>query len=190
MKQKAKLLLVALAAILMTVLTQPSLAYYTTIGIATNVVTSGEIRLKIHEKTADGSTFPEEGVYIMPGDIVSKQVSVENVCDHPFYLRVKLVSASTNEDLTAEDCLKLDIDTANWTMVDGFYYFDRILQPSEITTALFTEVEIVGSKVDQSHIGSTLSLTVKAFAVQSEHNPAEHPWEASGWPTDMGGAAE
>lgn len=184
MKAKAQLLLVALAAILLTVLTQPTLAYYTTIGKATNVVTSGNISLQIHEKTADGSDFPSEGVYIIPGDIVSKQVSVENVCDHPFYLRVKLVSSSTNAALSAEDCLKMDIDTKNWTYRDGYYYFNRILQPSETTPALFTQVEIVGSKVDQSHIGSMLSLTVNAYAVQSENNPADHPWDASGWPAD------
>ena len=184
MKSKARLLLIAMAAIMMTVLTQPTLAYYTTIGKATNVVTSGDIQLKIHEKTADGSDFPAEGVYIIPGDIVSKQVSVENVCQHPFYLRVKLVSGSANQALNPEDCLKLDIDTANWTLQDGFYYFNRILQPGEITPALFTQVEIVGSKVDQTHIGSTLSLTVNAYAVQSKNNPAEYPWDASGWPAE------
>lgn len=187
MKQKARLLLVALAAILLTVLTQPSLAYYTTIGIATNVVTSGEIQLKIHEKTADGSNFPADGVYIIPGDIVSKQVSVENVCEHPFYLRVKLVRSSTKQELDPEECLKMNINTENWTFVDGFYYYNHILQAGETTPALFTEVEIVGSKIDQSFVGSTLSLTVKAFAVQSEHNPAEHPWKAVGWPNDAGG---
>lgn len=184
MKAKSKLLLIALAAILATVLTQPTLAYYTIIGNATNVVTSGNIALKIHEKTADGSDFPAEGVYIIPGDIVSKQVSVENVCDHPFYLRVKLVSGSTNTALSAEDCLKLDIDTKNWTYLDGFYYYNQILQPGETTPTLFTEVEIVGSKVDTTHIGSTLSLTVNAYAVQSENNPAEHPWDAAGWPAE------
>ena len=187
MKAKSKLMLIALAALLVTVLTQPSLAFYTTIGRATNVVTSGAIALQIHEKTADGSDFPAEGVYVIPGDIVSKQVSIENVCDHPFYLRVKLVSGVTNQDLSIEDCLKLDIDTISWTFVDGYYYFNYILQPGEYTTNLFTEVEIVGSKVDQSYIGSALTLTVKAFAVQSEHNPAEFPWEASGWPDDAGG---
>jgi len=181
MKAKAKLLLVAMAAIFVTVLTQPTLAYYTTIGKAHNVVTSGEIQLKIHEKTADGSDFPREGVYIIPGDIVSKQVSVENVCAHPFYLRVKLHSTSTNQDLSAEECMKLDIDTANWTYQDGFYYFNEILQPEEQTSPLFTQVEIIGSKVNQSHIGSTLNLTVSAYAVQSENNPADHPWNASGW---------
>lgn len=184
MKARSRLLLIALAAILVTVLTQPTLAYYTTIGKATNVVTSGGIQLQIHERTADGSDFPTEGVYIIPGDIVSKQVTVENICSHPFYLRVKLVSSSTNAELSAEDCLKMDIDTANWTYLDGFYYYNAILQPGETTPALFTQVEIVGSKVDQTHIGSTLNLTVNAFAVQSENNPAEYPWDASGWPAE------
>ena len=184
MKARSRLLLIAVAAILLTVLTQPSLAYYTAVGTATNVVTSGSIQLQIHEKTADGSAFPEQGVYIIPGDIVSKQVSVENICEHPFYLRVKLVRGADNQALSAEDCLKMDIDTANWTYLDGYYYFNRILQPGEDTPALFTQVEIVGSKVDQSHIGSMLSLTVRAYAVQSENNPAEHPWDAAGWPAD------
>ena len=182
MRARSKLLLVAIAAILATVLTQPSLAYYTTIGKATNVVTSGAIKLKIHEKTADGSDFPKEGVYIIPGDIVSKQVSVENICWHPFFLRVKLVSGSDNRELTAEDCLKMNIDTKNWFYHDGFYYYKWVLLPGQTTTPLFTEVEIVGSKVDRSDIGSTLSLKVKAYAVQSEHNPAIFPWQASGWP--------
>ena len=78
----------------------------------------------------------------------------------------------------------MDIDTATWTYVEGFYYYNQILQPGETTPALFTQGEIVGSMVDQTHIGSTLSLTVNAYAVQSEINPAEHPWDASGWPAE------
>lgn len=184
MKAKSRLLLIALAAILVTVLTQPTLAFYSVIGTATNVVTSGNIQLKIHEKTASDEDFPAEGIYIIPGDIVSKQVSVENVCAHPFYLRVKLISGSTHETLSADDCLKLDINTQKWTFKDGFYYYNEILQPGETTPTLFNQVEVVGSHVDRTHIGSTLSLTVNAYAVQSENNPAEHPWNASGWPAE------
>ena len=183
-KARSRLLLIALAAILATMLTQPTLAYYTTIGKATNVVTSGNISLQIHEKTADGSDFPEEGVYVIPGDIVSKQVSVENVCNHPFYLRVKLVRGATKQALSQEEAMKLDINTQNWTYQDGYYYYNAILQPGQVTVPLFTQVEIVGSQVDQSHAGSTLSLTVNAYAVQSENNPAEQPWDAAGWPAD------
>ena len=116
MKAKARLLLIAMAAILITMLTQPTLAYYTTIGKATNVVTSGNISLQIHEKTADGSDFPADGVYVVPGDIVSKRVSIENVCTHPFYLRVKLVSGSTNTALSAEGCLEMDTRELLWVM--------------------------------------------------------------------------
>ena len=184
MKAKSRLLLIALAAILVTMLTQPTLAFYTTIGRATNVVTSGSIQLQIHEKTADGSDFPDEGVYIIPGDIVSKRVTIENICTHPFYLRVKLDSTTTSQDLSADECLNMDIDTENWTYADGYYYFNRILQPGETTPALFTQVEIVGSKVDQSHVGAALHLTVNAYAVQSENNPADEPWDAAGWPVD------
>lgn len=184
MKAKSRLLLIATTAILITVLTKPSLAFYTSVGTATNVVTSGGIEMVIHEKTTDGSDFPAEGVFVIPGDIVSKQVSIENACNHPFYLRVTLVSGITNEALAPKDCLEIDIDTKNWTHRDGYYYYNKVLQPGETTPALFTQVEIVGGKVDQSHIGSNLSLTVNAYAVQSENNPAKYPWDASGWPVD------
>ena len=152
-------------------------------GTATNVVTSGDIELMIHEKTADGQDFPAEGIFVIPGDTVSKVVTVENVCTHPFYLRVRLVSSVTNDVLSPEDCLKLDLNTQDWTLhSDGFLYYNSILTPGEVTAPVLTAVEIVGQYVTQNHVGTTLSLTVEAYAVQSEHNPAEHPWEAAGWP--------
>lgn len=184
MRIKERFLLISLCAILATLLTQPSLAYYTSVGRASNVITSGNLRLQIHEKTADGSDFPREGVYVIPGDVVSKRVSVENICAHPFYLRVKLVSQTDHQVLSAQDCLKMDIDTQHWILQNGYYYYSEILQPGETTMPVFTNVEIVGSKVDQSFAGTTLNLTVKASAVQSENNPAQHTWEAKGWPVD------
>ena len=183
-KIKAKCAVAALVAIVLTFLSQGTLSYYSVIGTATNVVTSGDIRFIIHEKTDQGTDFPAEGVYIVPGDIVSKQVTIESDCDHPFYLRVKVVYGVDSKELTSDECFKLNINEQNWKLHDGWYYYTGILQPGEDTPALFTQVEIVGSKVDQSHIGSMLSLTVRAYAVQSENNPAEHPWDAAGWPAD------
>ena len=62
------------------------------------------------------------------------------------------------------------------------HYID-ILEPGQTSAPVFTEVEIVGQNVDNSYIGKTLTLTVQAEAIQSEHNPAEFPWEAAGWDT-------
>ena len=182
-KLKIQVFLVAMAAIVLTLFTQKTLAYYSVIGTATNVVTSGDIDLKIHEKTAGGADFPSQGVYVIPGDVVSKIVTVENVCNHPFYLRVKLINGTTDTELTVEDCLKIELNLENWVLRDdGFLYYERILEPGEATEPVFTEVEIIGDKITQHHAGNILSVTVAAHAVQSENNPADHPWTAAGWP--------
>ena len=185
-KIKMRFLAIGLMAMLVCLLSQPALAYYTTIGTATNVVTSGNITLRINETTDQGAAFPAEGVYVTPGDVVSKVVTVENICQHPFYLRVKLVYGANDQELSAEECLKLNINTENWTYKDGWYYFNGILQPGEETPEVFSHVEIVGNKVNTSHIGKVLQLTVKAQAVQSENNPIEDgdTTTAAGWPAE------
>lgn len=182
-KNRKKLVTFVLALLLIALFSNSTLAYYTVRGTATNVVTSGSIRLEIKEKDKDGNDFPRDGVIVIPGDIVTKRVSVKNVCDHPFWLRVALVKGSSQEKLSADDVLQiLDINLTNWEKQGEYYYYREILQPDEETEPLFTQVEIAGDKVDQHDIGTALTITVKAEAVQSEHNPAGNAWEASGWP--------
>ena len=185
-KIKIRILVVALVATLITLMSQTSLAYYQTIGKATNVVTSGDIRFIIHEMTDQGTEFPKEGVYIIPGDVVSKEVSIESDCDHPFYLRVKLVYGMDSTVLSTEECFKLNINEEHWQLHDGWYYYKDTVDPGETTPNVFSHVEIVGSKVDSSYIGKTLLLTVKAQAVQSENNPITDgdTFTASGWPKE------
>lgn len=185
-KVKARCAVIALIAIMLTFITQGTLAYYSTVGKATNVITSGNIQFIIHEKTDAGTDFPEEGVYIVPGDIVSKQVSIESDCEHPFYLRVKILYGIDSTELPVDDCFKLNIDEADWQYHDGWYYYNGIVEPGQTTPNVFSHVEIVGSKVDNSYLGKTLTLTVKAQAVQSEHNPIKNgnTYTASGWPME------
>lgn len=186
-RTKIKIFIVALVAALVTMMAQASLAYYSTVGKATNVITSGNIQFIIHETTDQGKEFPSEGVYIVPGDIVSKKVSIESDCSHPFYLRVKIVYGIDSQELTAEDCFKLNINEEFWEYhEDGWYYYKGIVAPGETTPNVFSHVEIVGSNVDTSYLGKTLTLTVKAQAVQSENNPITdgNTYTASGWPAE------
>lgn len=182
-KIKMRIFVVALVAALMTFLSTTTLAYYQTVGKATNVVTSGNIQFKIHEMTDQGKEFPREGVYIVPGDIVSKKVSIESDCDHPFYLRVKMVYGVESQELSAEDCFKLNINEEHWIYHEGWYYYKGIVNPGETTPNVFSHVEIVGAKLDNRYLGKTLTLTVKAQAVQSENNPITdgNTYTASGW---------
>ena len=185
-KIKIKIFVVALVAALMTFISTSTLAYYSTVGKATNVVTSGNIQFIIHEMTDQGKEFPEEGVYIIPGDVVSKEVTIESDCEHPFYLRVKMVYGVNSQELSAEDCFKLNINDEHWELHDGWYYYKGIVEPGATTPYVFSHVEIVGSKVDNSYIGKTLTLTVDAQAVQSENNPITDgkTFTASGWPKE------
>ena len=185
-KIKIKIAVVALVAAMMALISTSTLAYYSTVGKATNVVTSGSIQFIIHEMTDQGTEFPREGVYIVPGDVVSKKVSIESDCDHPFYLRVKMIYGVDSQELSSEDCFKLNIDEEHWVLHDGWYYYTGIVNPGETTPDVFSHVEIVGSKVDSSYIGKTLTLTVKAQAVQSENNPIidGNTYTAFGWPAE------
>lgn len=185
-KIKIRLTVISLIAIVLSLFMQETLAYYSTIGKASNVVTSGNLKMMIHEKTDQGNDFPAEGVYIMPGDVVSKRVSIENICEHPFYLRVRVVFGVNSESLSSEDCFKLNINDKDWQRVGDWYYYRQVVEPGDTTAEVFSHVEIVGAKVDKSYIGKTLTLTVDAQAVQSENNPVSGGdiSKVSGWPKE------
>lgn len=185
-KFKIRLTVISLIAIVLSLFMQETLAYYSTIGKASNVVTSGNLKMMIHEKTDQGNDFPAEGVYIMPGDVVSKRVSIENICEHPFYLRVRVVFGVNSESLSSEDCFKLNINDKDWQRVGDWYYYRQVVEPGDTTAEVFSHVEIVGAKVDKSYIGKTLTLTVDAQAVQSENNPVSGGdiSKVSGWPKE------
>lgn len=185
-KIKLRVLVIVLIALVISLLVQGTVAYYQTIGDATNVVTSGDVRFIIHETTDQNQPFPEEGVYIMPGDVVSKEVRIESDCDHPFYLRARIVYGVDSQQLSSEDCFKLNINEEDWQLHDGWYYYKEAVKPGDTTSQVFSHVEIVGEKVDNNYIGKTLTLTVVAQAVQSENNPLTDGavYTASGWPAE------
>lgn len=183
---KLRIIAISIIVIAITLYSQESLAYYSTVGQATNVVTSGNIQFVIHEKTDQGTDFPASGVTVIPGDIVSKEVTIENICTHPFYLRVKIVYGINQQTLPFEECMKLNINDADWEYKDGWYYYKGVVEPGTTTPHVFSKVEIVGNKVDNQYVGKTLTLTVVAHAVQSENNPISgtNTYEASGWPAE------
>lgn len=186
-KIKWKISVVALLAVLVTLMSQPALAYFTTVGQATSVITAGNLRFLVRMTTDAGTDIPDEGVYILPGDVVSKRVSIQSDCSNPFYLRVKIVCGVDAQELSAEDCLKLNIDENVWRYADGWYYYQGIVAPGEMTVPVFSHVEVVGSKVDNRYIGKTLTLNVLAQAVQSDNNPIidGDPATAHGWPAEQ-----
>lgn len=179
---RLRILLISILTIAATLITQSTLAFYSVTGIASNVVTSGDISVKIIEKTRDGKDFPKQGVTVYPGSIVSKTVTFKNDGGHPFWLRVKIDDGLGSTAAVAE-IFDLDINTTSWIDGgDGFYYYRSIVGPGQTTQKLFSQVKIAG---DSPVVlpNSTFLLNVTAYAVQSENNRASSPLKVAGWPS-------
>ncbi len=184
---KKKLLIIFGVVAILAILSVGTYAYFSSEQDAHNVISTGNVKLEIHEKTASGEDFPKEGIIVMPGDTVSKIVTVENTGDHPLYLRVKLTEGVSDEALTADDCLSININRSCWLEKDGYYYYYRALQSGETTEQLFSEVYFDIYNVDNKYIGKYFTLNVSASAVQSENNGAD-VFEAIGWPEEEAGS--
>lgn len=185
-KVKIRMVVVALVAILLTVMSQSTIAFFTVTGNSSNVVTSGTVQMVIREQVGGNSTVPDEGIYIMPGDTVAKRLWIESDCNQPFYVRVKLVYGVDSDELSAEECLSLNINPQNWEYHDGWYYYTGIVEPGGKTPNVYSEILIVGEVMDNSYLGKTLSLSVIAQGVQSKNNPLSggKTYTAAGWPAE------
>lgn len=161
-----------------------TLSYFTYTGEAENVITTGSIEIQINEKTPDGEDYPEDGVTVMPGDTVDKILTIENTGESAAYVRVKVTVSVSDETLTADDCVTLDIDTENWTyQEDGYYYYNTVLEPGESTEPLFTQASFDLYNIDNDYLGTNLYIDAIAYAVQSDNN-GDDPLTAAGWPED------
>lgn len=180
MKKKLIALIACIAAVL-ALLSGTSLSYYVVTEISTNVISSGSISVAVHETTADGTTFPAEGVVILPGDTVSKIVRFENTGTAPLYLRVALEKGVKDSALSAEGCMQIDLNTTHWTYQNGYYYYNTPLEPGKFTENMFTEVYFDGAAIGNDYIGKIFTLSVTPYAVQSAHN-GTNVWTAQGWP--------
>lgn len=179
---KKKILILALVICLLALVSYSTLAYRTAYGRATNVVTTGGIRLELLE------TFPEGGYKVIPGASYEKVVTVKNTGGHDAWVRLKLVkqvdAPAGTPAPNPEKALSYTL-LPGWTAAaDGYVYYNKVLKPGETTTAAIDSVQIVGREVLTEHSGATLVLTVSAQGVQYEHNETANAWEASGWPVD------
>ena len=178
---KKKILLLCLILALLSMSAVGTYANYTRTDIATNTITTGSVDMIIHETGLGGAPYPTDPVVILPGDVVNKVVTVENNGNQPMYLRVRLTPGVNDPALSAQDCIRMDINHTDWIARDGYYYYNQVLNPGETTLPLLTKVTFVGEKITNAYLGKLFSLDVAVFAVQSVHN-GDSPLEAQGWP--------
>ena len=189
-KMKKKFIAGAVVAICLSLVTYGTLAYFTHEDTATNVITSGNIKIELQETaiTEDGQVVEfeqsQDRFNVMPAQSVSKIVKVQNTGDNDAYIRIaidKTINLAEGVEGTPDtDLISMDFDYDNWTLKDGYYYYNKPLAPGETTEALFNNVKF-DPAMDNMYQNSTAIINVDAQATQVRNNGTD-VFTAAGWP--------
>ena len=186
---KRKLLIVSVLAILVAVTAAGTLAYFTDTGTAHNVITTGNVDIELNEWADEARTQPfQDKTGVMPGTKVTKIVEVKNTGTGAAFLRLyvetEVYSAKGQKMDPKHEPVSLNFNDTYWTYSesDGYYYYNRALQPGETTEPLFTTVTF-NPLMGNEYQNASAHVKVTAYAVQSANN-GDSPQAAKGWPSD------
>ena len=188
---KKRIFALAVVLICLSILASTTLAYFTDIDTARNVITSDGIDITVEEwqETPAGLIpYPSQPIMVMPGVSVSKIVTVCNQ-DAQSFVRAKLElslkdSAGKEMEITSETMEKiihLTMNAQDWTEKDGWWYYGSAVNTGEATKPLMTGVSFDGINMTNEYQKSTLEIHVYAQAVQVANNGTS-ALEAAGWP--------
>ena len=188
---KKKILYIAAVLVCLSIITSGTYAYFTTSDIARNVITSGAVEINVVEQQLVNGTlqpYPNQPIQVMPTTTVSKIVSVQST-EQAAWVRMNytltIYDAEGKEmEIPADELAKvivIEADVANWTLKDGWWYYNTAIKSGEMTKPLFEEVHFSGPHMDNKYQLCTVVIDVNAQAVQQANN-GESVWEAFGWP--------
>ena len=187
---KKKFLYIAAILICLSIITSGTLAYYTTSDTARNVITSGGVEVKVVEQQlVNGSLlpYPSQPIPVMPATTVSKVVSVQSTQQSAWvrmnYSLTVYNSNGEKMEIPTEELnrvIVIETDDSNWTLKDGWWYYDTAIKSGETTKPLFEEVVFSGPHMDNKYQLCTVVIDVTAQAVQQANN-GNTVWEALGW---------
>ena len=196
---KRKIAILSVVAIALSLMAYGTVAYFSAEGTAHNVLTMGNVRIALADKTIVGGeekdfneVYPG-GMPVMPASEASKVVYVVNSGDNPCYIRVSVEKAAKDASGQPLDAgyAALDFDTENWLLGDdGYWYYKEEVAAGASTEPLFTHVAF-DSQMGNDYMNSVFDVTVSAQAVQSENNgfdaqAGQDVTDVAGWPAASG----
>ena len=188
---KRKILCLSVIAIMLAILAAGTIAYFTAEGRARNVITTGSINITVVEqqKGENGMTveYPTEPITnVVPGAEISKIVTIRNDGKSTAWIRVKVGTEIklVGEGVADTSLIVLNFDDKNWTEKDGYYYYNKPVDPTESTTALFDTVKF-DPQMGNEYQNCTVNINIYAQAVQTaNNNPEGGVTEVKGWPAE------
>ena len=185
---KKKIFVLASIAVCLSIIAYSTTAYFTHEETATNVITMGNIKIELQELAIPkdgGEPVPfENAIDVLPGTDVSKIVQVKNVGAEAAWIRISVEkSLMLAEGMNGDVDLSLvtyDLNTVYWIELNGYFYYNDILNPGETTEPLFTKV-MFSSSMGDMYQQSKAILKIDAQATQVANNGST-VFQAAGWP--------
>lgn len=192
MQKKTKLICLSCLIILVAGLCYLTVAYFTTESTTTNAISTGYVEMELYEKIVDDNmewdlSSEEEqeevpSISIMPGDTVSQEAYIKNTGSEDYYGRVsieiqveyadgEIETFALDENGASNGVVDLNIDSSKWVLdEDGWYRYVEVVPVAETCAdPVFTEVTF-STAMDNSYIGSTITIIVGSQSVQAEYN--------------------
>ncbi|MBQ4638465.1 MAG: hypothetical protein IJB92_06985 [Clostridia bacterium] len=189
---KKKVLYIAALVICLSIITNGTLAYFTAIDTARNVITSGGVNIKVVEqqlKNGKIEPYANDPIKIMPASAVSKIVSVLST-NQAAWIRMNYTVTVFDAngkvmDIPAgelEKAVIIEPNQASWKKIDGWWYHKTAVESGEMTAPLFDSVSF-SADMDNKYQLCRIEIDVNAQAVQKANNAARAT-EAVGWPSN------
>lgn len=182
MKKKT---LVLILGCLITVSALVTVAYIVREANTRSTITFGNLALKPHLYTLEGGSMievdPNETVSISGIPSLSRILNIENVGNHPMYVRVNFETFLVDNESELIDNIIYVNEKDDWIQSGGYYYYDTTLAPGEKTTDLMDEILFDTASIDTNYRGSSIDYRINIEAIQSEHNE-DNVLNAKGWP--------
>lgn len=168
-----------------------SLAFKAASITAYNVITVGNVKLKLHETLLDKNGIEQavdmgESINITSAAHQERRFYVENTGKNPLYARVRFLVKGTRSDggaFTTSDYLEIQAEQRNWIKENDWYYYSLPVEPGQRTDALETEICFLVDELTRKYPGSWFQLFVQAQAVQSQNNETD-VLKIQGWPKE------
>lgn len=172
---KKKILAITLCvAMLAIMLVSGTLAYFTDNDAKTNTFTVGNVSIVLTEPKWDAEGAAE-AFDVYPGEALAKDPTVTNDGKNPCFVRVSvtgwdaLINAELSENNITYRTDYVDAKLGeNWVLhTDGYFYYTKVMQPADVTDALFDQI-VIPTDVVNDATGAQYNLEVKAYAVQAQ----------------------
>ncbi len=160
-----------------------------------NTFASGKVSINLIDETWDvdgqvkGEYYDKDGITgieyenLMPGDVVSKVVGVENNADsQDAYVAIRVTVGAyapyaetiTNEEIAAQisDIIASQVDSELWASRDMgngdvIYYFKSVVPADTQNLVLFDKIPLPGSEWNNEYAELSFDVEVQAAAIQA-----------------------